>query len=85
MSQLTMLGSVRDACGSVPSQSMTSMQFEGSGTYNGMPASFRVCMQQNGGGAHGAVADVLHVQCTAGCSYNADGPVIGNLPVTQQP
>jgi hypothetical protein len=84
MSQLTMLGSVRDACGSVSSQSMTSMQFEGSGTYNGNAATFRVCVQQNGGGAHGAPADVLHVQCTTGCSYSADGPVVGNLPVTQQ-
>ena len=85
MSQLTMLGSVRDACGSVESQSMTSMQFEGSGTYNGQSASFRVCMQHNAGGVHGAAADTLHVQCTAGCNYTADGPVVGALMVTQQP
>ena len=49
---LTMVGSVRDACGGVPSQSFTSMQFEGAGTFNGSPATFRVCLQQNQNGAN---------------------------------
>jgi hypothetical protein len=65
---------------------MTSMQFEGDGSYNGAPASFRVCIQQNGNGSRKAVADQLHVSCTAGCSYDADGAISGgSLAVTQQP
>ena len=80
---LTMVGSVRDACGSVASQSYASMQFEGTGTFNGAPASFRVCLQQNANGAQGS-ADLLHVSCTSGCSYEADGAVQGSLKVNQQ-
>jgi len=80
---LTMIGSVRDACGSVPSQSFSSMQFEGTGTFNGSPASFRVCLQQNANGA-GGTPDLLHVACTSGCTYEADGPVQGSLKVNQQ-
>ncbi|HZZ92348.1 MAG TPA: hypothetical protein VFE23_07285 [Usitatibacter sp.] len=82
--KLTMVGSVRDACGSVPSQSFASMQFEGTGTYNGAPASFRVCLQQNANGAQAATPDLLHVSCTSGCSYSADGAVQGSLKVNQQ-
>ena len=81
---LTMIGSVRDACGDVPSQSFASMQFEGTGTYNGNPATFRVCLQQNANGAQAATADHLSVSCTSGCAYQADGLVQGALKVNQQ-
>jgi hypothetical protein len=81
---LTMLGSVRDACGGVPSASFTSVQFEGAGTYNGAPASFRVCVQQNANGAQAATSDRLYVSCTSGCDYAADGTVRGSLKVNQQ-
>jgi hypothetical protein len=105
VTQLTMVGSVRDACGSVPSQSYSSMQFEGSGTYNGAPATFRVCLQQNvlseeSAGereraarqieAEGvereapATPNLLHVSCTSGCTYDAEGVVQGRLTVSQQ-
>jgi len=81
---LTMVGSVRDACGSVPSQSFASMEFQGTGTYNGAPASFRVCLQQNANGAAANTPDLLHVSCTSGCTYEADGAVQGSLKVNQQ-
>lgn len=84
INRLTMLGSVRDACGGVPSASFTSMQFEGDGTYNGAPASFRVCVQQNANGAQAATPDHLYVACTSGCAYMADGAVQGSLKVNQQ-
>ena len=79
-----MIGSARDVCGSVPSQSFSSMQFEGTGTYNGAPASFRVCLEQNANGAKAASPDRLYVSCTSGCSYTADGVVQGSLKVNQQ-
>ena len=110
MSQLTMVGSVRDACGSVPSQSYASMQFEGAGTYNGAAATFRVCLQQNAhresehegssareaaeagrqaraeeSGREGAATpNFVHVSCTSGCSYEADGAFEGRLTVSQE-
>ena len=84
MTNFTMLGSVRDSCGSVESSSAQSMQFEGAGTFNGQPASFRVCVQQRGDGTRGAVQDLVNVSCTAGCNYSLDAPVLGRLPVTQQ-
>jgi hypothetical protein len=110
MTQLTMVGSVRDACGSVPSQSYASLQFEGTGTYNGGAATFRVCVQQNAhrdsehdaAGARDvaeagrqaraeesehegpASANFVHVSCTSGCSYEADGAFEGRLTVSQE-
>jgi hypothetical protein len=97
MTQLTMIGSVRDACGSVPSQSYTSMQFEGAGTYNGAPATFRVCLQQNTTEVHRDASredaqedegrrtpDLLHVSCTKGCAYEADGAFQGRLTVSAE-
>ena len=81
---LTFIDSVQDACGSVPSQSFKTMQFNGDGTYNGAPASFRVCVQQNANGAQSASSDRLYVTCTSGCSYTADGTIQGSLKVNQQ-
>jgi hypothetical protein len=81
---LTFIDSVQDTCGSVPSQSFKTMQFNGDGTYNGAPASFRVCVQQNANGAQSASSDRLYVTCTSGCSYTADGPIQGSLKVNQQ-
>jgi hypothetical protein len=69
--ELTFLGSVRDECGSVPARA-NSVQLDGTGTYNGAPASFRVCVQDNGKGKK-AGADRFHLICTAGCSYSAGG------------
>jgi hypothetical protein len=80
--ELTFLGSVRDQCGSVlPTAS--SVQFEGTGAYNGADASFRVCVQDNGKGKRGR-ADRFHLVCTAGCTYSAGGDLQhGNIEVRQ--
>lgn len=84
MTQFTALGSVRNGCGDVPATAST-VQFEGSGTYNDTRASFRVCIQDNGDGSRGATPDRFHLTCTAGCSYTASGLVeAGNLVVRQQ-
>jgi hypothetical protein len=80
---LTVLGSVRDACGGVlPTAS--SVQFEGTGTFNGQAASFRVCVQDNGEGAKGT-ADQFHLACTAGCTYTASGALNGGNIQVRQP
>ena len=80
VNQLTFLGSVRDACAPVL-PTATSLQFEGSGTYNGAPATFRGCVQDN---RQTGNPGLVSIACTAGCSYNSGGTVgFGTLVVTQ--
>jgi hypothetical protein len=82
ITQLTFLGSVRDACGSVPTGAR-SLQFEGSGTYNGTPASFRVCTQE--GATAAPSAHRFNVACTAGCNFSTGGALAtGNIAVRPQ-
>ena len=82
MRSLTSLNAVRDACGGVL-PTAGSVQLEGTGTFNDQPASFRVCVQDNGEGKK-ATPDVFHVTCTSGCSYSAGGALNGgNLQVRQ--
>ncbi len=83
ISQMTYLSGVRDQCGGVL-PSANAVQFNGSGTYNGAPASFRVCVQDNGEGSK-AQPDLIHVACTAGCSYSGGGALGGgNIQVRQR-
>jgi hypothetical protein len=78
--ELTFLGSVRDECGSVPATADT-LQFEGQGTFNGSPASFMVCVEDNGQGS-GSNPDRFHLECTEGCAYSTDETVQdGNIQV----
>ncbi len=80
--ELTALGGVRDACGTVL-PTAGSVQFEGSGTFNGASATFRVCVQDNGEGRK-AQPDQFHIACTSGCSYSAGGAVSdGNIQVRE--
>ena len=80
---LTYLSGIRDACGAVL-PSGNAVQFNGTGTYNGAPASFRVCVQDNGEGSK-AAPDLIHVACTAGCSYSGGGALGGgNIQVKQR-
>ena len=81
--KLTFLGSVRDACGSVPAEA-NSMQFNGTGTFNGASASFRVCVQDNHQGNKGAEPDQFHLACTDGCNYSAGGAINGGNVQVQQ-
>jgi hypothetical protein len=79
MDQITDLGAVRDPCGSVP-PAANAVQFNGTGTYNGAAASFRVCVQDND-----KAEDRFHLVCTAGCSYSTGGAMgNGNLTVTRR-
>ena len=79
---LTVLNGVRDACGSVL-PTADSVQLEGSGTFNDQPATFRICVQDNGEGKN-ASPDLFHVACTSGCSYSKGGALNGgNLQVRQ--
>jgi hypothetical protein len=61
------LGPVEPGCGSV-TDGPSSLEFRGSGTYNGTAASFRVCVSDGGEGA-GAEADRFYLACTTGCTY----------------
>ena len=80
---LTYLSGIRDECGAVL-PSGNAVQFNGTGTYNGAPASFRVCVQDNGEGSK-AAPDLIHVACTAGCSYSGGGALGGgNIQVKQR-
>jgi hypothetical protein len=82
--KLTLLGSPRDACGSVPARA-NSVQFDGTGTYNGAPASFRVCVQDNGEGKKVSGPDRFHLVCTAGCDYSVGGALAGgNIEVIRR-
>lgn len=81
--ELTFLGSVRDQCGSVL-PTADSVQFEGTGTYNGADASFRVCVQDNGKGKRRA-RDQFHIVCTGGCTYSAGGAIDGGNIQVRQP
>ena len=80
--KLTFLGSVRDACGPVPAEA-NSVQFNGTGKFNGANASFRICVQDNHQGNKGT-PDNFHLVCTDGCNYSAGGTINGgNLQVRQ--
>jgi hypothetical protein len=82
--KLTMLGSVRDACGAIL-PAANAVQLNGTGTYNGAAASFRVCVQDSGEGGQ-AKADRLFLTCTEGCTYTKEGePSNGNIAVVQRP
>jgi hypothetical protein len=81
---LTLLGSVRDACGTIlPAEN--AVQINGTGTYNNAPASFRVCVQDSG--QRGTIkADRVFVTCTEGCTYTKEAePASGNIEVVQRP
>lgn len=80
---LTFLGSVRDACGAVL-PTANSVQFQGTGTFNGKPATFRVCVQDNGEGRK-AQADHFHLTCVTGCTYTASGALEGGNIQVRQP
>ena len=81
---VTFLGSVRDACGAIL-PTANAVQINGTGSFNGAPGSFRVCVEE--GGQQGRdKADRIYVTCTAGCTYTREGmPEGGNIKVTQRP
>ncbi len=86
LTDVTALGAVNGSCGAI-SAGPNALEFRGSGTYNGVAASFRVCVEDNG--EPGKDSDRFVLMCTAGCTYSTsdrtsdaviDG---GNLQVRQ--
>ncbi|HUF39509.1 MAG TPA: S8 family serine peptidase [Anaerolineales bacterium] len=66
---LTTVTSIHDggaACADVVSGAAV-IEFTGDGTFNGAPASFRVCAADNG--TPGIGNDAFFLECTAGCVY----------------
>jgi subtilisin family serine protease len=85
VAEIAFAGAVGPDCGSV-SESPSSLEIHGTGTFNGAPASFRVCVQDNGAGAS-AADDLFYLTCTDGCAYETgsrtpdDGLDGGNVEV----
>ncbi|MGH8251660.1 MAG: M4 family metallopeptidase [Steroidobacteraceae bacterium] len=90
LTTVTGLGPVQGNCGPIV-DSARALELRGTGSFNkNVAASFRVCVEDNGGPGKGQGAsapDRLHLECTAGCSYDlasraADAGVDGgNLQV----
>jgi hypothetical protein len=82
--QVTYLSGVRDQCGSIL-PAANAVQFNATGTFNGAPASFRVCVQDGGEGKKASGPDRFFLTCTAGCSYSANATLgNGNIDVRQR-
>jgi hypothetical protein len=81
---ITYLGELTSTCSNV-SAGASSLEIQGSGTYNGEAATFRACAQD--GGEPGVGQDRLFLTCTSGCSYltgesgNSDELHGGNLQI----
>jgi bacillolysin len=73
LQSVTSLGPVQGNCGPI-ADSARALELRGTGTFNkNAAASFRVCVEDNGGpgNGHGAsTPDRMHLECTAGCTYN---------------
>ncbi len=68
---VTALGDVGAECGSVL-PGPASAELAGTGTFNGAPAAFRVCVADLGepGNAGSGGADLFYLECTSGCAYS---------------
>ncbi len=84
LSSVTSIAGLTAACGPVPAGD-NAIVFEGGGTINSTPASFRACVADNGEPGRGS--DLFYLECTDGCSYatssaGSDGVLAGgNLQV----
>ena len=75
LKQVTSLGAVEEPCGDVP-EAANSLQFRGTGTYNGTNASFRVCVQDGGEGSKATGPDRLYLECS--CGYTTSDRALDN-------
>lgn len=80
LTSVTRLGSAIDAEGQITA-TRNSVQMDGSGTFDGKPAKFRVQVTDNGGNS-----GVFSLTCTEGCSFSASGSMNsgGTLVVSQK-
>jgi hypothetical protein len=84
LQEITYLGAVTAACGSITS-GPNALELRGTGTYNGTVATFRACAQD--GGEPGQGQDRFYLTCQSGCDYQSgqtdDSDVVqgGNVQV----
>jgi hypothetical protein len=71
---VTAVGHVSGDCGGMVAGA-NALEFHGSGLFNDAPASFRVCLEDNGEPGHG---DRFHLACLDGCLYETGGRVADN-------
>lgn len=79
LGNVSSLARLSHRCGPVAA-GPASVEFTGEGTLNSEPASFRVCVTDNGEPGKGS--DVFYLECAGGCSYDttssgADGILAG--------
>ncbi len=76
MTAFSFLGSIGSDCDGMTA-SASGLMFEGSGTFNGGSASFRVCVEDNAEPGQGS--DRFYLECLAGCSYNTAARAVDNV------
>jgi hypothetical protein len=72
---ITAVGHVSGGCGDIVSGA-NALEFQGSGLFNDAPASFRVCLEDNGEPGY---EDRFHFACLDGCVYETGGRVVDDL------
>ena len=86
ITDISSLEAINDSCGSIVT-GPNALEFQGSGTFNGSGAGFRVCVQDNDEPGQGS--DLFYLACVSGCSYNTGGQTAddiidgGNIQVYQ--
>lgn len=90
-SPLIAIGHVQESCGTISAGS-NAIEYHASGTFNGSPASFRVCVEDNDEpGNNPQNPDLFYMECISGCSYNTasrthdDGIDGGNIKIHVAP
>jgi subtilisin family serine protease len=91
LEQVTTIGHVQEPCGGI-SASANAIEFQGSGTFNGGTATFRVCVADNGEpGNQSPNPDRFYLACLSGCGYDTaarasdNGLGGGNIKLHQAP
>ena len=84
------IGAVSGPCGGI-ADGPSALQLTGSGTFNGAPATFRACAEDNGHGGKNGSPDRFYLECTGGCTYSTSERVSqdhlggGNIDVQRDP
>ncbi|MCA9944534.1 MAG: immune inhibitor A, partial [Anaerolineales bacterium] len=73
---ITFLGEIQSECGPLNAAPLAA-EFQGSGTFNGTSATFRVCVQDND--EPGTGIDIFYITCLTGCVYNSSDSVVDDV------
>jgi hypothetical protein len=85
LENVTAVSQVMEPCGGI-SAGPNALEFQGSGSFNGSAATFRVCVEDNGERAN---PDRFYLACLSGCAYDTaarapdNGLSGGNIKVQQ--